>query len=592
MTLSILDKIIFVGYFVVVLLICAVYTRRAGRSIQDFFLSGRNLPWYIAGTSMIATTFAADTPLGVTEWVAQNGVAGNWFWWNFVLGGTLTVFFFSRLWRRAGILTDLEFVELRYSGKPAAFLRGFRSIYLGLFINSVIIAWVNLAMFTILNILLGWENKVLVVALCMAFVTIYSTMSGIWGAAIADALHFVTAMVGCICLAVVAVMHPDVGGLAGLKAKLPEETLHFLPSIGDFGSVESVTGMLKLSIPAMLAYIGIQWWASWYPGAEPGGGGYIAQRMMSAKDEKHSLLATLWFTIGHYCLRPWPWILVALVSLVLYPELGPTEKKEGFVMTMRDILPVGLKGLLLAAFFAAYMSTIATQLNLGTSYLINDLYKRFMRPGASDRHYVIASRFTTVLMMAVALYITTQLQTIKGAWAFVIECGAGVGLVMILRWFWWRVNAWSEILGMVAPFIAYTYIKYGPEGAFLVGTQFPESLYPIVLFTTVVWVTGTLLTAPVTTEHLKAFYRKVHPGGVGWTEIARQCPDVKGDTGFGALTICWLASAGMVYSILFGIGKLLFLETALGLGFLALAAVMGWIIHFTLNRTGWEKVVK
>jgi solute:Na+ symporter, SSS family len=586
MVLSILDKVIFIGYFVVVLVICLIYSKRAGKSTQAFFLSGRNLPWYIAGTSMIATTFAADTPLGVTEWVAQNGVAGNWFWWNFVLGGTLTVFFFSRLWRRAGILTDLEFIELRYSGKPAAFLRGFRSIYLGLFMNAIIIAWVNLAMFTILNILMGWENKILVVALCMAFVTIYSAMSGLWGAAVADLLHFATAMVGCIALAIVAVMHPDVGGLAGLKAKLPAETLNFLPSIGGLSGAGQAAGVLKLTIPALLAYIGIQWWASWYPGAEPGGGGYIAQRMMSAKDERHSLLATLWFNIGHYCIRPWPWILVALVSMVLYPDLGPTEKKEGFVLVMRDLLPFGLKGLLVAAFFAAYMSTIATQLNLATSYLINDGYRRFIKKDGDERHYVIASRLTTILMMVVALYVTTKLETIKGAWAFIIECGAGVGLVMLLRWFWWRVNAWSEILGMIAPFAAYSYIH------FYTDISFPESLYPIVGFTTVVWFIGTYLTSPVPLEHLKAFYRKVHPGGIGWSKIARECPDVKGDSGYFSLLLSWLAAVGLIYGVLFGIGNLLFLEFTRGFLLLGFAAVMGWLVHFILGRTGWEKVVE
>ncbi|MBN2290485.1 MAG: Na+:solute symporter, partial [Candidatus Glassbacteria bacterium] len=551
MALSILDKVIFIGYFVVVLLICLAYSKRAGKSTQAFFLSGRNLPWYIAGTSMIATTFAADTPLGVTELVAKNGVAGNWFWWNFVLGGTLTVFFFSRLWRRAGILTDLEFIELRYSGRPAAFLRGFRAIYLGLFINSVIIAWVNLAMFKILNILMGWDNMLLVVGLCMAFVTLYSAMSGIWGAAVSDTLHFTTAMVGCIALAIVALLHPDVGGLSGIKAKLPEETLNFLPSIGDVSSAEGVAGVLKLSIPALLAYLGIQWWASWYPGAEPGGGGYVAQRMMSAKDERHSLLATLWFTIGHYCVRPWPWILVALASLILYPDLGPTEKADGFVMVIRDHLPSGLKGVLVAAFFAAYMSTIATQLNLGTSYLINDFYRRFMRTGADEHHYVKASRMTTVLMMLVALVITRMLTTVSGAWSFIIQCGAGVGLVFILRWFWWRVNAWSEILGLVAPFLAYGYIEIGRGYQWpLTDIQFPNTLYYIVLFTTVVWITGTLFTAPVAHEHLKAFYRRVHPGGCGWSRIAQECPEVKGDTGFPALIVCWLASAGLVYGVL------------------------------------------
>ncbi|MEA1997162.1 MAG: sodium:solute symporter family protein, partial [Gemmatimonadota bacterium] len=379
MKLTLLDWIIFIGYFVIVLIICSYFVKRAGRSVQDFFLSGRNLPWYIAGTSMIATTFAADTPLAVTELVGKNGLAGNWFWWNFILGSTLTVFFFSRLWRRSGIITDIEFIELRYSGKPAAFLRGFRSLYLGLFVNSVIMAWVNLAMFKILKITMGWDNMLLVVICCMAIVTLYSAASGLWGAAVADLLHFCTAMVGCIVLAVVAVKLPEIGGLDGLKAKLPAESLRFLPSIGESSSAAQVGGMLKLTLPALIAFMGIQWWASWYPGAEPGGGGYVVQRMMSAKDEKHSLFATLWFTIGNYCVRPWPWILVAFCSLILYPDLPMDQKGDGFIMIIRDHLPGGLRGLLIAAFFAAYMSTIATQLNLGTSYLINDCYRRFIR---------------------------------------------------------------------------------------------------------------------------------------------------------------------------------------------------------------------
>ena len=587
MVFTSLDWSIFIGYFVLVLAICFFFARRAGRSIQDFFLTGRNLPWYIAGTSMIATTFAADTPLAVTELVAKNGIAGNWFWWNFILGTTLTVFFFSRLWRRSGILTDIEFIELRYSGKPAAFLRGFRSIYLGIFINCVIMAWVNLAMFKILRITMGWDNLWIVVPACMLIVTIYSAASGLWGAAVADLLHFATAMTGCIILAVVAIGLPEVGGVAGLKEKLAPEILNFMPTVGEAsGGGTDVVGMLQMTWPALIAYLGVQWWASWFPGAEPGGGGYIAQRMMSAKDEKHSLFATLWFNVGHYCLRPWPWIIVALVSLALYPSLPVAEKGDGFVMIIRDHLPSGLRGLLIAAFFAAYMSTIATQLNLGTSYLINDFYKRFMTRNADDRHYVNASRVTTVLMMAIALVITSLLETISGAWQFLIECGAGVGLVFLLRWFWWRVNAWSEISALIAPFVAYTYLK------FYTAIEFPNSLFYIVGFTTLVWIVSTMLTRPEPMEHLKAFYRRVHPGGPGWKKIAAEVPEVKPDRGYWAMFWSWIASAGLVYSVLFGFGKIILGETGTGFLLLGFGALMVLALYTILSKIGWEQVVE
>ncbi len=579
-----LDWTIFLGYFVLVMAICLYFAKRAGRSIQDFFLSGRNLPWYVAGTSMIATTFAADTPLAVAELVGKNGIAGNWFWWNFVLGTTLTVFFFSRLWRRSGILTDIEFIELRYTGKPAAFLRGFRSIYLGIFINCIIMAWVNLAMFKILSITMGWDNIWIVVPLCMLIVTIYSTASGLWGAAVADTLHFVTAMTGCIILAVVAVNLPEIGGISGLKAKLDPEVLNFLPSVAESASEINIVGMLKMTWPALFAYLGVQWWASWFPGAEQGGGGYIAQRMMSAKNEKHSLFATLWFNVGHNCLRPWPWILVALVALVLYPDLGADEKGDGFVLIIRDHLPSGLRGLLIAAFFAAYMSTIATQLNLGSSYLINDFYKRFITKEASDKHYVSASRMTTVIMMLIALVITSVLQTITGAWQFLIECGAGVGLVFLLRWFWWRVNAWSEISALIAPFIAYGYLDK------FTTVEFPNRLFYIVGFTTVVWLVTTMLTRPTDEEHLKNFYRRIHPGGPGWRKIAALVPEVKPDTGYLAMFWCWLASVGLVYSTLFGFGKIIFGEFGQGAALLGFAGLMVLTLYLILSKVGWEKV--
>ncbi len=585
MSMNMLDWLIFFGYFVLVLVVALYFARRAGRSTQDFFLGGRNLPWYIAGTSMIATTFAADTPLAVTELVGKYGLAGNWFWWNFLLGCVLTVFFFSRLWRRSGIMTEVEFIELRYSGKPAAFLRGFRAIYLGLFINSVVIAWVNLAMFKILRITMGWENPWIVLTCCMGIVVLYTAASGLMGSAVVDALHFLTAMLGCIVLAVVAVKLPEVGGIAGIKSKLSPETLRFLPSVAGGGDLGSATGVLKLTLPALLAYVGVQWWACWYPGAEPGGGGYIAQRMMSAKDEKHSLLATLWFTIGHFCIRPWPWILVALASLILYPNLPVDQRGDGFVLIIRDYLPVGLKGLLIAAFFAAYMSTIATQLNLGTSFLVNDFYTRFVRRGADQKHYVTISRWTTLLMMAVSLMITMGLQTITSAWQFVIECGAGVGLIFILRWYWWRINAWSEISGLIAPFVAYSYIKL------FTHIEFPGTLYYIVGFTTIVWLTVTFLTSPVKKEHLHAFYRQVHPGGPGWRKVAAEMPQVKGDRGYPAMFLCWIAAVLMIYGVLFGVGKLLLQETGVGVLCLGVSLVMAITLYRILAKMGWESVI-
>ena len=577
--MSVLDWTIVLLYFVASAVVGVYYARRAGSNLEEFFLSGRDLPWWLAGTSMVATTFAADTPLAVTELVAKNGIAGNWLWWNFAFGSVLTVFFFARLWRRAGIMTDVEFVELRYSGKPAAFLRGFRALYLGIFMNCVIMAWVNLAMASILEGMFGIPPKqvMLYVALSLAITAGYSALSGLWGVAVTDAFQFVLAMLGTIVLAVVVLRLPEIGGLAGLKAGLPDWTLRFTPAIGET-TVGQAAGAFALSASAFLAYVGVQWWASWYPGAEPGGGGYIAQRMMSAKDEKHSLYATLWFTIAHYCIRPWPWILVGLASLILYPELGPDQKRLGYVWAMRDYLPSGLKGLLVAAFFAAYMSTISTQLNWGTSYIINDFYKRFVKPEAGERDLVRLSRITTIVVMALSLGATTILDTISGAWAFIIEAGAGLGLVLILRWYWWRINAWSEIAAMVTPLVAYGYLRAATS------VQFPETLYYIVAITTVVWIVVTMLTRPADEETLKRFFRRVHPGGPGWARVARLVPEVRPDRGYGRLFVDWIAGVALVYAVLFAIGSFLFGDHLRGLACVAVAAVSVWIIQRDLTR--------
>ena len=582
MVLNTIDWAIIAGYFAVSLAIGLYYSKRAGKDVAEYFLSGRDLPWWLAGTSMVATTFAADTPLAVAGFVARNGIAGNWIWWNAALGSMLTVFFFARLWRRAGIMTDVEFAELRYTGRPAAVLRGFRALYLGLPINFVIIGWVNLAMAKILAVTMGWDRLTAVLA-CLAITGFYSALSGLWGVVVTDFFQFVFAMSGTAVLAWFALRAPGVGGIEGLRAALPASTFEFIPRIGAPGGAESLGPALALPVAAFFAYVGVQWWASWYPGQEPGGGGYIAQRMMSARDERHSFYATLWFTIAHYCLRPWPWILVGLASLVLYP--GLTDKEAGYVMVMRDFLPPGWRGMLLAAFFAAYMSTISTQLNWGTSYIVNDFYRRFVRTDGTERHYVWVSRMATIITMIGAAIVTFYLDSIRQAWEFVLESGAGIGLVLILRWYWWRVNAWSEITAMVAPAIGYLYLK-----AFT-AIAFPDTLLYLVAWTTVWWLIVTVITGPEPEAHLVAFYRRVRPGGPGWGPIARLAGGPPPERIRG-LVVDWIAGWILIYAVLFGIGSLVLGSIASGLGFLAVGAVCAAIISRDLSRRGWKAIAQ
>jgi Na+/proline symporter len=586
--MQIIDWIIIALYFAISLLIGLYYYKRAGGSTENFFLSGRQLPWWLAGLSMVATTFAADTPLAVTELVGQNGIAGNWLWWNMLIGGMLTVFFFAKLWRRAGILTDVEFTEFRYSGKSASFLRGFKAIYLGLFMNCIIMGWVNLAMG---KILLGMfpeyvndGNVIFFLGAAMLVTAIYSAISGLWGVAVTDAFQFILAMTGCIILAIVVVNSPQIGGISGLEAKLPDWALRFTPQIGgETGSSTGTGGILMMTISTFLAFIGIQWWASWYPGAEPGGGGYVAQRMMSAKDEKHSLLATLFFQIAHYCIRPWPWILVGLSAIVLYPELSTADKGLGYVKVMNDFLPAGLKGLMLAAFFGAYMSTIATHLNWGTSYFINDFYKRFLLKGKEEKYYVGVSRVMTIVLMVISVTITLFMTTISGVWAFVIECGAGLGLILILRWFWWRINAISEIVATVTPFIVYGALYFGK-----VDVKFPETLFIIVPITTLAWIVTVLITKPTEESKLLSFYKQVHPGGAGWRKISSMLPDVKPDSGYAFLFADWVLGIILVYMFLFGIGKIILGDYLIGFIYLILGTISGILIFKNLDKLGWE----
>ncbi|MCC7231643.1 MAG: Na+:solute symporter [Bacteroidia bacterium] len=584
MQLAIIDWVIIILYFLLSLGIGLYYKNTAGRSITDFFLGGRTLPWWIAGTSMVATTFAADTPLAVNELVGQGGIAGNWLWWNFLFGGMLTTFFFARLWRRANILTEVEFIEFRYGGRPAAFLRGFKAVYLGLFMNAIIIGWVNVALIAILKVFFGINetDALLYVASAMLLTSVYSAISGLMGVAITDVVQFIIAMTGCIILAVIVLHSDKIGGIPGLKEKLPSWSLEFFPRIGH-GST-GVAQTLTISLGTFLAYISVQWWASWYPGAEPGGGGYVAQRMMSAKNERHSILATLMFQVAHYCLRPWPWIIVGLCSIVLYPDLSYADKKLGYVYAMREFLPAGFKGLLLVAFFAAYMSTISTQLNWGSSYLINDLYKRFIRPESAfsnrekaEKHYVTSSRIFTFVLMGVSLFATTRISSISGVWSFIIECGAGLGLVLILRWYWWRINAWSEISATITPFIGYTVFKI------VLNIPFPGSFFLTVGFTTAVWLLVTFVTRPESAETLTVFYSRVRPEG-SWRPVKKMLNLPEQKSGLGPLFICWISAVTMTYSILFASGKYIFMEWNEAMMYSAVAVISAAILNYQLKK--------
>ncbi len=579
--LTTLDWALIVLYLLLSLGIGLMYARRAGSSLNEYFLSGRDTPWWLAGLSMVATTFAADTPLAVTELTRTSGIAGNWLWWNMLAGGTLTTFFFARYWRRAGVLTDLEIITLRYSGKAAHFLRGLRAVYLGVVMNTLIIGWVNLAMASILKVYFKLDDNqaLLAVGGCMLLTTVYASLSGLRGVLITDAVQFCIAMAGCIVLAVVVVNSDTIGGLSGLVQKVPAGALDFLPSL----NATNAASTLVLGFGSFIAFAGVQWWASWYPGAEPGGGGYVAQRIMASKTEADGLAATLLFQVLHYAARPWPWVLVALSSLVLYPTLSGDEAKLGYLYAMRDHLPPGLQGLLLVAFFAAYMSTLSTQLNWGTSYLLNDLYKAYLNPAASEKHMIRVARIATGILMLFSLAVTTQLSSIAGAWQFLLECGAGAGLALILRWYWWRINAWSEIVATLMPFVCMGTFKLMAVLNLLDAAQwaFPNSY----LVTVTVTVTATVLAAyllPGTDAPvLRAFYARVWPQG-WWGPYATK--PLASQTPIWVLGTCWLASIVLVYAQLFAIGKFLFLQPLAGLGLTALAAASAGVLWALARR--------
>lgn len=596
MQLTALDWWVLALYGVTILSVGLAFARRAGRGTEEYFLAGRSMPWWLIGTSMVATTFSADTPNLVTDLVRTGGVSQNWVWWAFVITGMCTVFFYAKLWRRSGVLTDIGFYELRYSGRSAAFLRGFRAVYLGVFFNVMIMATVTLAAIKIGGVLLGVGPYTVVLVAGTATV-LYSATSGLWGVLVTDLLLFSVSMIGSIAAAIYALRLPEVGGLSGLMAHANvTDKLSFLPDFSD-----PTTAAAVFIVP-----IAVQWWSTWYPGAEPGGGGYVAQRMLAAKDEKNAMQATLWFSVAHYAIRPWPWILVGLASLIVYPTLGDLTAAFPNVdpsiigndlayPAMLVFLPAGLLGLVVASLAAAYMSTISTHLNWGASYVVDDVYRRFVAPDREERDYVKVARVSTVALIVLSSFVGLQLETAMQAFQILLQIGAGTGLVFLLRWFWWRINTWSEISAMVISFLVAVYFgflhtplgftKWDPSAELVVG----------VAVTTVGWLVVTFLTPPVDTETLKDFHTRIQPLGKGWEAVVprKRGPAQDGDvdTGQGgelaAGLLSWFLGCVMVYAALFGTGFLLYGNMVWGLAGLILAAVAGWGVLKLLPRVGF-----
>ena len=576
-TLHWIDWSIIISYILFSLGVGIYFSKRAASSTEEYFLSGRSLPWWIVGTSMVATTFAADTPLAITEFVRGPGIWQNWFWWNLLMGSLLSVFLFSRLWRRAEILTDNELLELRYSGKPAAFLRAFKAGYFAILYNFIVMGWVINAMASVVSVMLNMD-KWTAVWLCVIIALVYAILSGFWGVVVTDLVQFVIAMFGSIALAIIALNY--VGGMEVLLSKLNEllgsdvvtdNTLKFIPPIPDTGVATQTFWESPFS--KFLIFISVMWWS--HHGTD--GGGYIIQRMSSAKNERHALLATLWFNIAHYALRVWPWIIVAVVSIVMFPiipsEYSELGVKAGYPLVMNTLLGPGLKGILIVSFLAAFMSTIDTHLNWGVSYLINDIYKRFFKPNESERHYVLVGKIMTVILMILAAFTALKMQSISKAWEFIFAMGAGIGLVLILRWFWWRVNAWSEITALATSIVItisfeiiayfqtinnnleYSLFGYAPS-IFGMSLQVHHKLMIIVPIAIIAWVTVTFFTEPEPMTKLESFYKRVQPGG-WWGPVTSSFdhtlqPVTKG------IFILWLAGVMMIYGFTFGIGNLIF----------------------------------
>jgi SSS family solute:Na+ symporter len=591
MKLSLGDWLVVAAYLLFTLIQGLYFRRQSSRSTADYFVSGRRAAWWLIGTSMVATTFAADTPLVVTGLVYRNGIAGNWIWWSMLPAGMMTVFLFARLWVRAGLLTDVEFAEFRYAGKPAAFLRGFRAIYLGLLVNCVILGWVTKAMTTIAGVVLGINERT-ALALCVfvliPFTGVYVSLGGLWGVLWTDLFQFILKMGVVIGVAWYGVgaaggtaqMIAKLGAMRGVAGPGAAKITSFFP---DFSRGFASEALWTIPVITFCVYLGVQWWAFWYPGAEPGGGGYVAQRILSARNERDGVLSVLWFNFAHYALRSWPWILAALAVAVLYPNLAQPE--SGYVRLAVDHLPPAARGLLVAGFLAAFMSTIATHLNWGSSYLVSDFYRRFIRRDASEKHYVGISRWVTVLLVALGAWISWELVTIRAGWEVLLEVGAGTGSVYLLRWYWWRMNAWSEIAAMATALgvtlaIRWTTPFQGSEPA-----VFAKQTLVTTALTTASWVIVTLLTPPEPTEILINFYRRVRPDVFGWRPIAELCPDITPQRDLARNLCNWIVGCAMIYLALFGVGNICLLAWRTGILLLVLSAICAAFIYRGLSAT-------
>ena len=623
MSFTLLDWSAIIGYLAVTLVLGLYFRRSSAKSSEDYFVSGRKASWWLAGTSMVATTFAADTPLLVAGLVYTQGIAGNWIWWAFLPSGMMTVFLFARLWRRSGLMTDVQFAEMRYSGKPAAFLRGFRAIYLGLLMNCLILGWVTKAMINIVGTTLGptmqgWrllgvssgaltrvfgpgfsgtDGQALIICIffLIPFTGLYVSLGGLSGVLWTDMFQFVLKMGIVIAIAYYAVQ--AVGGMQSMIDQIGafratnggSDPLAFLP---DFSQGFGSDTLWTLPVITFAVYLGVQWWAFWYPGAEPGGGGYIAQRIFSARDERQGLFSVLWFNIAHYALRPWPWILTALAAIVLYPGLQHPE--GSYMMIVNDHVPHALRGIIVAGFLAAFMSTIATQLNWGTSYIVEDFYRRFLVRHASERHYVHISQIVTILLVVLTGYVSAQLASIRSGWQVVLQVGAGTGSVYMLRWYWWRINAWSEISAMITALVLTLALHsqalaeaVAGRPAIFTGSDtvlFAKDVLTTTLVTTIVWITVTILTKSEPESVLLSFYRKVRPDVTGWSAIATLAPETPRTHDIGRNLWCWILGCAMVYSALFGVGKLLMHHWPLGIFLVLIATICAWRMAGELNR--------
>ena len=609
MILQTIDWTILVIFFVILLTIGYLSSRQAGKSTTNFFLSGRNMPWWLLGVSMVATTFSADTPNLVTDMVRTGGVASNWLWWAFLLTGMLTVFIYAKLWNRSKVMTDLEFYELRYSGKMARFLRGFRAIYLGFFFNVMVIASVSLAFIKIAGVMLGLQPAPALI-IAAVIVVFYSGLGGLKSILWTDLFQFSFAMFGAVVAAIYVTRSPEIGGLANLFSH-PNvaDKLSFVPSISQ----------PEIFLSIFLIPLAIQWWAAWYPGAEPGGGGYVAQRMLSAKNEDHAVGATLTFNFFHYAIRPWPWILVGLASLIIFPDIQSMRDKFPDVATqyiqndfaypamLREFLPAGLLGLVVASLIAAFMSTTASHLNWGSSYLVNDFYGRFYNPRATEKQKVRFGRISTVALMVFSVLLALALQNALQAFQYLLMIGAGTGLIYILRWFWWRINAYSEIAAMLAAgtfsliFILienFGMTVLGNGMAEVLGITIPVAYWNIIKFVGVVfltsasWIIVTFLTHPISEETLRNFYTKIRPGGPGWKKVVDQArsenielvkeADLRWDVPTGI--ICMITGCITIYSILFATGNILYGKFPSALIFIITGTIAGFLLYRYWNK--------